>query len=101
MLYLEMRGKEAINSNKFGKYAEDIGPTAAFVKLTIEETANSGTKLEERRDAADEAKSDVYHGDSWFAGVKAAKAANKLDHEFFGPVKTNTYGFPIMKSMNG
>ena len=95
MLFLEIqRGKEAMNGEKFGKYAKDIGATAAFVKRTIEATANCGTRLEERREAADTGKSDLYYRDSWFAGVTAAVEANKLGHDFFGPVKTNTAGFP-------
>ena len=84
-----------MNGEKFGRYAKDIGPTAAFVKRTVEATTNSGKKLKERRDAKEEGKSDSFYGDSWFAGIKAATAANKLGHNVFGPVKTNTSGFPI------
>ena len=98
MLYVEIqRGKKDMNGEKFGKYAKDIGPTAAFVKRAVEETANCGTKLKERRDAVEKKKSDFYNGDSWFAGVTAAIAAQDLGHEFFCPVKTNTAGFSIEK----
>ena len=86
--FLEIqRGKEAMNGEKFGKYAKDIGATAAFVKRTIEATENSCTRLEERREAADTGKSDLYYGDSWFAGVTAAVEASKLGHNFLAQSK--------------
>ena len=48
MLYLEIQqGKEAMNSEKYGKYAQVIGPTAVFVKRAIKETANMVYKLKE------------------------------------------------------
>ena len=49
-----------MNGEKFGRYAKDIGPTAAFVKRTVEATANSGKKLKERRDAKEEGKIDSF-----------------------------------------
>ena len=65
MLYLEIqRGREAMNGDKFGKYSKVIGPTAAFVKRTVEETANCGTRLKYRRDAKETGKSDSFYGDS-------------------------------------
>jgi len=98
MLYLEIqRGKVAMNGAKYGKYADAIGPTAACVKRIIEATAYCGNKDEERRDAAEEGKTEFYNADAWFAGVRAARAANELGHEFFGPVKTNHGGFPLLE----
>ena len=94
MLYVEIqRGKEAMNGEKFGKYAKDIGPTATFVKRLVEETAHSGVRLRERRDAEELNKPDLYVGDSWFAGVNPATAAHRFGHKLFGPVKINTSGF--------
>ena len=86
-----------MSSEKYGKFAEDIGATAAFVKRTIGVTAHCGTKDEERRDAAEESKTEFFKGDAWFAGVKGAGAANELGHEFFGPVKTNHGGSPLLE----
>ena len=48
-----------MNGEKFGKYVKDIGPTAAFVKRAVEETANCGTKLKEQSNAVEKKKSDV------------------------------------------
>ncbi|KAL7548885.1 hypothetical protein ACHAWF_013195 [Thalassiosira exigua] len=95
MLYLEIqRGKEAVNGEEYGKYAQDVGPTAAFIKGVISETANMGFKLKERRNAVADEKPDKFMEDSWFASCKATREAQKLGHEFFGPIKTATAGFP-------
>ena len=95
MLFVEVqRGKDAMNSDQFGEYASEIGVTAAFVKRAEEKVAYCGTSLESRRDAARAKSGEEFHGDSWFASVNAATVSNELGHDFVGPIKTNTAGFP-------
>lgn len=95
MLYVEIQqGKEPMTSEKYGKFAAAIGVTAAFVKRRVAATAHGGSKLSERRDAKKTNKVESYAGDSWFSSVKAALATQEQGHEYFGPIKTNTSGFP-------
>ena len=83
-----------MSSEEFGKGAKEIGTTAACVNHGIKATEHIGTRLESCRDAKKYDKTEKFTGDSWFVGVKAAKAAAKKGHMLFGPVKTNTSGFP-------
>lgn len=95
MIFLEIqRGKEAMNGSKFGQYSDVLGVTAAFVKRCIEATHHSGLRLAERHQALQLNTPEYFTGDSWFSSVTAALAAQELGHEYFGPVKTNTKGFP-------
>lgn len=83
-----------MNGPKFGKHAKDLGVTAAFVRRCIEATKYSGSRISERFLAKSQDLNELYYGDSWFAGVKAALTALEEGVEFFGPVKTSTAGFP-------
>lgn len=95
MLLVEVqRGKVGMNSDDYGRYSSEIGVTAAFVKRAEEQVAYCGTNLPDRRKSAEEKKKEVFHGDSWFASVNAAQASQELGHDFVGPIKTNTAGFP-------
>ena len=95
MLYVEIqRGKEAMNSAKYGKYTNEIGATAAMVKRCIKFIQYCGIRSEERRDAKAIHRKEIFFGDSWFESIRAARAAAAEGHEFFGPIKTNTSGFP-------
>jgi hypothetical protein len=95
MLFVEIqRGKDAMNSDDYGMYSSEIGVTAAFVKRAEEQVGYCGTNLPARRKSAEKKEGEVFHGDSWFASVNAAQASQKLGHDFVGPVKTNTAGFP-------
>lgn len=95
MLYLEIqRGKEAMNTPKYGKYSNEVGSTASFVKRCIERTKYSGLRIVERLHAKSRGSTELYLGDSWFSGIKAALVALEEGVEYFGPVKTSTAGFP-------
>lgn len=95
MLFVEIqRGKDAMSSDEFGMYSSEIGVTAAFVKRAEEKVGYCGANLPARRKSAEEKEGEVFHGDSWFASVNAAQASQELGHEFVGPIKTNTAGFP-------
>ena len=83
-----------MTSEKYGKYAAAIGVTAAFVKRCVAATAHGGSKLPNRRYAKKMDKAESYAGDSWFSSVKAALATQEQGHDYFGPIKTNTSGFP-------
>ena len=89
-----------MNSEKYGKYSAEIGATASCVKRSIIATANCGTKMSDRTEAKEKGRPDMFAGDSWFAGGKACMAAAKLGCEFFGPVKTNTSGYPKVEIEN-
>ncbi|KAL7458010.1 hypothetical protein ACHAWC_009713 [Mediolabrus comicus] len=95
MLFVEIqRGKDAMNSDEYGKYSSEIGVTAAFVKRAVEQVAHCGTKHPARRESAEDNEREVFHGDSWFASINAAQSCQDMGHDFVGPVKTNTAGFP-------
>ena len=83
-----------MTSEKYGEYAAVIGVTAAFVKRCVATTAHGGSKLPDRRYAKMMEKAESYAGDSWFSSVKAALATQEQGHDYFGPIKTNTSGFP-------
>ena len=83
-----------MTSEKYGEFAAAIGVTAAFVKRCVAATTHGGSKLSERREAQRMNKAESYAGDSWFSSTKAAVATQKQGQEYFGPIKTNTSGFP-------
>lgn len=85
-----------MNNERFGKYSNEIGATASCVKRGIKATQYSGSGVEiERNEALKQKNGEIFNGDSWFTGIRAARAAANEGSEYFGPVKTSTGGFPL------
>lgn len=95
MIHLELqRGKEEMNKDKYGMFQDLLGATASCVKRIMMKTAYCGIFSPERNNANHAKVGESYIGDAWFAGVRAAMAAQDMRHELFGPVKTVHSGFP-------
>jgi Transposase IS4 len=83
MLHLEIqKGKEPMREAQFWK---EYGCTTACALRLLQGSEGIGQKT---------AMKEKFIADSWFASVKLAERVAELGHEFTGPVKTNTSGFP-------
>ena len=77
------------------KYSKELGGTAGCSMRIIEASQYSGRLEEQRKDAMQVGKREVFFGDSWFTSRRLCVALRtKLGHEYFGALKTNHSGTP-------
>ena len=95
MIHAEIQEGKTYMKDK--KYFRPYGATAACVLRLAEATKNCGQRENTNI-------TNLYYGDSWFAGLKTAVAVKELHNsEFIGIVKTSHKKFPkayIEKEMN-
>ena len=76
-------------------YSKELGGTAGCSMRIIEASQYSGRLEEQRKDAMQVGKREVFFGDSWFTSRRLCVALmTKLGHEYFGALKTNHSGTP-------
>lgn len=77
------------------KYSKELGGTAGCSMRIIEASEYSGRLEEQRKDAMQIGKREVFFGDSWFTSRRLCVALKrKFGHEYFGALKTNHSGTP-------